>query len=74
MGRVEADAEKVRRFADLTYAARSWKAERRVIACVEATRLGGDTRFIVTNFKGAPRWLYKDLDTSENPEDGRALV
>jgi hypothetical protein len=59
--RAEEDGEKVRDFADLTYAARSWKAERRVVARVEATRQGSDSRFIVTNLSGAPRWLYEDL-------------
>lgn len=59
--RVVAKADKVRDFRDMTYAARSWKVERRVIARVEATRQGGDSRFIVTNLKGAPRWLYEDL-------------
>lgn len=59
--RAEEDGEKVRDFADLTYAARSWKILRRVIARVEATRKGSDSRFIVTNLSGAPRWLYEDL-------------
>jgi hypothetical protein len=59
--RAEEDGEKVRDFADLTYAARSWKALRRVIARVEATRQGSDSRFIVTNLAGSPRWLYEDL-------------
>jgi Transposase DDE domain group 1 len=59
--RVEEKADKVRTFRDMTYAAGSWKALRRVIARVEATRQGGDSRFIVTNLKGAPRWLYEEL-------------
>jgi hypothetical protein len=59
--RAEENVDRVRRFGDLVYAARSWKSERRVIARVEATRLGGDTRFIVTNLSGAPHWLYEDL-------------
>ena len=49
------------RFGDFRYAAKSWKVERRVIARVEATRQGGDTRFIVTNLTGTPRWLYEVL-------------
>jgi hypothetical protein len=59
--RAEAGSEKVRRFRDLRYAARSWKVERRVIARLEATCWGGDSRFIVTNLAGAPRWLYEEL-------------
>ena len=54
-------ADKVRHFAGFRYAARSWKAERRVIARVEATAQGGDSRFMVTNLAGAPRWLCQHL-------------
>jgi hypothetical protein len=60
--RAEEDTDKVRRFRDLRYAARSWKGkQRRVIARVEATRQGGDSRFVVTNLAGALRWLYEDV-------------
>ena len=43
------------------YAARTWSTERRVIARVEASDRGSDTRFLVTNLTGAPRWLYEDV-------------
>jgi hypothetical protein len=60
--RAEKDADKVRRFHDFRYAAKSWKEkERRVIARIEATRQGSDTRFVVTNLTGTPRWLYEVL-------------
>jgi hypothetical protein len=60
--RAEEDADKVRSFHDLHYAARSWKEkERRVIARIEATRQGSDSRFIITNLTGTPRWLYEVL-------------
>jgi hypothetical protein len=60
--RAEEDADKVRRFHDFRYAARSWNdKERRVIARIEATRQGSDSRFIVTNLSGTPRWLYEVL-------------
>jgi hypothetical protein len=60
--RAEAGADKVRRFRELRYAARSWKSkERRVIARVEATTLGSDSRFVATNLAGAPRWLYEHI-------------
>jgi len=62
VSRAEEDADKVRRFGDFRYAAKSWKEnERRVIARIEATRQGSDTRFIVTNLAGTPRWLYEVL-------------
>ena len=53
-----ADA-KVRRFADLRYAAATWRAERRVIARVEATARGADRRFVVTNLSGRSKHLYE---------------
>jgi hypothetical protein len=61
VSRAEEDADKVRRFGDFRYAAKSWTVERRVIARIEATRQGSDTRFIVTNLTGTPRWLYEML-------------
>ncbi len=50
---------KVRRYAEFRYAAKTWPVERQVIARVEASAQGSDTRFIVTNLKGTPRWLYE---------------
>ena len=61
MARVEGEAEKVRRYAEFAYAARSWDAERRVIARIEISERGSDSRFIVTNLRGTPRWLYENL-------------
>jgi Transposase DDE domain group 1 len=59
LGRVDGDAEKVRRFGEFAYAAKTWGTERRVIARVEASDRGADSRFVVTNVAGAPRWLYE---------------
>jgi Transposase DDE domain group 1 len=59
IGRVEGEATKVRRYGEFAYAAKTWSAERRVIARIEASDQGADTRFIVTNLEGAPRWLYE---------------
>ena len=55
LGRLAGDGEKVRRYGDLRYAAKSWNVERRVIARVEAGPQGADSRFIVTNLRGLPR-------------------
>jgi Transposase DDE domain group 1 len=57
--RVEGAAEKVRRYGEFAYAARTWGAERRVIARIEASDRGSDSRFVVTNLRGTPRWLYE---------------
>ena len=55
------EADKVRRYGDLRYAATSWKVERRVIARVEAGPQGADSRFIVTNLAGLPKALYEKV-------------
>ena len=61
MARVEDEDGKVRRYGEFPYAARTWMVERHVIARVEASAQGSDSRFVVTNLKGAPRWLYEDV-------------
>jgi hypothetical protein len=57
--RAEGDGGKVRRYGEFRYAAKTWSTERRVIGRVEASERGTDSRFIVTNLAGAPRWLYE---------------
>src|SRR5919112_1589720 len=61
VSRIEEGADKVRRFGEFAYAAKTWDAERRVIARVEASDRGTDSRFVVTNLAGAPRWLYEEV-------------
>jgi hypothetical protein len=62
MGRLAGEAEKVRRYGEFRYAAKSWKKiERRVIARVEAGPQGADSRFIVTNLQGPPKSLYEKV-------------
>ena len=62
--RFEADPSegKVRRFKEFHDAAKTWSRVRRIIARVEASGDGTDTRFIVTNLgHGNGRSLYQDL-------------
>lgn len=59
--RVAGGAAKVRRYDALGYAAKSWAVERRVIARIEASGRGADSRFVVTSLPGAPRWLYEEV-------------
>ena len=61
LGRVNGEGEKVRRFGEFGYAAKSWKVERRVIGRVEASSQGSDSRFVITNLAGTPRWLYESV-------------
>ena len=58
LARTEGKSEKVRRYDAFRYAARSWHVERQVVARIEASSKGADSRFVVTNIAGAPRWLY----------------
>ncbi|WP_114946644.1 IS1380 family transposase [Microvirga calopogonii] len=56
------DREVVRDFAETRHRAKSWSCERRAIARIEATRLGLDIRFVVTNLTGtSPRVIYESL-------------
>ena len=61
LGRLDGEGEKVRRYGDFRYAAKSWNVERRVIARVEAGPQGADSRFIVTNLPGLPKMLYEKV-------------
>ena len=56
------DADRVRGYAETTHKAKSWSKARRVVARIEATRLGLDTRFVVTSLTvGTAAWLYDSL-------------
>ena len=61
LGRIAGEGDKVRRYGEFRYAARSWRVERRVIGRIEASAQGSDSRFIITNLAGAPRWLYETV-------------
>jgi hypothetical protein len=54
-------AGRVRRFHQLTYQARRWTRTEKVIARVEATEMGSDARFIVTNLTGRAKVLYEKV-------------
>ncbi len=53
--------DKVRRFFQTGYQAKSWSRQRKVIARVEATPKGVDVRFIVTNLTGRAKVLYEKI-------------
>jgi hypothetical protein len=62
LDRLDAAADqKMRRYAEFRYGAKTWKTERRVIARVEASGQGVDSRFIVTNLSGLPKSLYEKV-------------
>ena len=49
---MQSGKDKVRRFFQTGYRAKSWSRERKVVARVEATAKGTDVRFVVTNLPG----------------------
>ena len=51
--------EKIRRFFQASYGAKSWSRKRKIIARVEATAMGTDVRFIVTSLTGRAKHLYE---------------
>ena len=53
--RAVADKAVVRGYAETRHQAKSWDRERRAVARIEATRLGLDIRFVVTNLATARR-------------------
>ena len=56
------DKDVVRGYAETRHKAKSWDKERRAVARIEATRLGLDIRFVVTNLAhGSREWLYDNL-------------
>ena len=56
------DKPVVRDYAETRHRAGSWSRERRAVARIEATRLGLDIRFVVTNVeRGSPEWIYDSL-------------
>ena len=61
LARVNGEAEKARCYGEFRYAARTWQVERQVVARVEASPQGSDSRFIITNLAGTPRWLYESV-------------
>ncbi len=52
---------KVRRFHQFTYKAGSWSHPEKVLSRVEATKLGSDARFVVTNLTGRGKVLYEKV-------------
>ena len=60
--RAETNAPVVRDYTETRYGAKSWGCERRVAARIEATTLGLDIRYVITNkTKGTAEFLYDTL-------------
>jgi len=61
----------LRYFKELTYAAGSWKGQRRVIAKIEHLSKGANPRFIVTNLKGPGQRLYERVYCARGEMENR---
>ena len=60
--RALAQSEKERGFADMRCTAKTWKSgPRRTLARIEATPLGADVRYVVTNLEGDAAYLYEKV-------------
>jgi hypothetical protein len=60
--RATANLDVVRNYTETRYGAKSWSHPRRVVARIEATTKGLDTRYVVTNITyGTPAWLYDSV-------------
>ena len=53
--RATANLDVVRDYTETRYGAKSWSHPRRVVARIEATTKGLDTRYVVTNITYVPR-------------------
>jgi len=59
--RAEQGAEKRRSWTMLRYGAKSWQRQRRVVARIEATKLGLDVRYVVTSLEGSAKHVYETV-------------
>jgi hypothetical protein len=62
---------KQREFAELSYGARTWKCERRVIARLEHMDKGDNPRYIVTSLEGDARSVYEDVYCARGEMENR---
>ena len=63
--------EKIRQLYEFRYGARSWRCSRRIIAKIERTQKGGNTRYVVTNLSNKPQWLYDKLYCARGDMENR---
>ena len=63
--------QKQRWFQEFQYAAKTWHTERRVIAKAEHTEKGANPRYVLTNLKGKPDWIYDTLYCARGEMENR---
>ncbi len=67
----ERTGEKQKLFADITYAAKSWSRERRVIVKAEYSEHGPNSRYIVTSLPGEAQTLYETVYCARGDMENR---
>lgn len=63
--------KKQKLFAEFAYAAKTWDRRRRVIVKAEHSTRGSNPRYIVTNLKQSPRWLYTKVYCARGDMENR---
>lgn len=67
----QASQIKQRCIGEIRYAAKSWKAERRVITRLEYGAQGNNPRFVVTNLNESAQWLYDEFYCQRGEAENR---
>jgi len=67
----EESGVKQRDFHELTYAAKTWDRERRVVVKAEILPQGPNVRFVITNLKDNPRTVYDERYTARGDMENR---
>jgi len=62
---------KQRRFHEMYYAAGTWDKRRRIIVKAEHTAQGSNPRYLVTNLKAQPKYLYDQLYCARGEAENR---
>jgi len=62
---------KQRRFHEMYYAAGTWNKRRRIIVKAEHTAQGSNPRYLVTNLKAQPKYLYDQLYCARGEAENR---
>jgi len=63
-------------YDECTYAAKSWSVPRRIVVKAEVVRFPGrkpknNPRFVVTNLKQSPRWIYRHVYSDRGDSENR---
>jgi hypothetical protein len=63
--------QKQRLFGEFLYAAKTWDRPRRIIVKAEHTRLGANTRYVVTDLDGRPQKTYDEIYCARGEMENR---